>query len=239
MTSNSPEQTQRRDASEYQTSTAYQQRQQQRLPHRRPSTSAARSISSIFPNDPDQAEAIELKQYTRKPPPPQIHEDHDDDHDDDLHEGQTTPDSCSHEDGNTNTGVTTPDLTRFPEPVPRTSFAASSVASVASAASAASSTGNVHSRLSIFWGNNISLVVPSKDARDHLGRQLYSVSSIAPILAHSFFLLDYSLNWTLVLFFSSHFPLLYVVSCLSSPDISSNSTVPLIRRFPWWIRCSK
>lgn len=171
-----PEQTQRHDANEQQASTAYQQRQQQQLPHRRPSTSAGRSIAPIFPNDPD---SIELKQYTRNLP--QIHDDDDDhdDHDDHLQEGQATPDSCSHDDGNTNTGVTTPDLKGFPERVRRASFAAPS-------ATTSTTTEHVDSRLSIFWANNISIIVPSQNARDHLGRQqLYSLFTIISIFAHS------------------------------------------------------
>lgn len=155
MTSSSPDQ---QTHGQFQPTTAYQQQQQQQLPRRRPSTSAGRSIISVFSNEVD---AIELKQYT--PNPPQIHEDSD--HDDHLQGGQTTPDSCSNEDGSTNTGVTTPELKEVP------------LAAI-STSSSASSAGHVHSRLSIFWRNNISIIVPSKDARDHLGRQLYSVSAI-------------------------------------------------------------
>lgn len=155
MTSSSPDQ---QTHGQLQPTTAYQQQQQQQLPRRRPSTSAGRSIISVFSNEVD---AIELKQYT--PKPPQIHEDSD--HDDHLQGGQTTPDSCSNEDGSTNTGVTTPELKEVP------------LAAI-STSSSASSAGHVHSRLSIFWRNNISIIVPSKDARDHLGRQLYSVSTI-------------------------------------------------------------
>lgn len=221
MTSSSPEQTQSHDANEQQASTAYQQ-PQQRQPHRRPSTSAGRSIAPIFPNDPD---SIELKQYTRNLP--QIHDDDDhdehDDHDDHLQEGQATPDSCSHDDGNTNTGVTTPDLKGFPEQSRRTSFSAPS-------ATSSTTTGHVHSRLSIFWANNISIVVPSKDARDHLGRQLYSLFIFVSIFAHSFLWIIASLDPGS---FFSHFPLC-VAFCLSSPDILSSSTVPLIRWFPSW-----
>lgn len=171
-TMTSDQQTQLHIPSEHPSATAYQQRQQQ-LPHRRLSTSACRSIASVFSTETDQIDAIELKRYTKKPP--QVHDDRDN-HDGDLQGGQETPDSCSHEYGNTDTGVTTPEPKEFPEEVPRAPPAATSTAS---------SAGYVPSRLSSFWGNNISIIVPCKDARDHLGRQLYSVSLVGCILAQS------------------------------------------------------
>lgn len=169
----SDQQTQLHIPNERPSATAYQQRQRQ-LPHRRLSASACRSIASVFSTEADQVDAIELKQYTKKLP--QIHGDHDD-HEGSLQGGQETPDSCSHEYGNTDTGVTTPELKEFPEEVPRAPPTATSTAP--------SSAGHVPSRLSTFWGNNISIIVPSKDARDHLGRQLYSVFVVGCILAHS------------------------------------------------------
>lgn len=199
----SDQQTQPHIPNEHPSATAYQQRQRQ-LPHRRLSTSACRSIASVFSTQADQVDAIELKQYTKKLP--QTHNYHGG-HDEDLQGGQETQDSCSHESGNTDTGVTTPELEEFPKEV---SQAPRTVTSTGSPA------GHLPSRLSTFWGKNISIIVPSKDARDHLGRQLYCWLLV--VFLPTLLLLRYSLNWTLAPSFSISFynaVYVFIFSCFS------------------------
>lgn len=157
----SPEQAQQHDANEPCQDKTKQQSSS--------SASVIRSLASLFSAEADELDATELRMYdgqTRKTPQTR----HGSDHDGDLQGGHATPNpSYPYEAGDINTGSTTPEHR-----------SSSGGARAPSSTISTPSLEGVPSRSSAFWKNNISVVVPFKDARDHLGRQLYSTPLLLP-----------------------------------------------------------